>query len=603
MSNQNRSDIETKIQYDIVLVGGSPSNFALAHRLVDLAKQSGQHFTMAILEKGKEFGAHVLSGAVSNPRVIKKLFPNYEELGFPLEAVCSESHMTVLGNEKVWNVPGMLVPDGMKKEGYFILTLSHVVYWMANQLKEKLKEMPEGHPGIEIDFFPGFAAHEVLYDPERPEKVIGVQVVEANEESADIERLYARLVCFGDKGFLSRDLIAKLGLRENPQSYAVGVKEVWELKPEKACTGKVWHTMGFPVVDGSFGGGFVYGMKDNKLTIGLIIALDSENPNINPQQRLQDYKKHPWLQDLIDGGKLQKYGAAILPYGGFYSLPQKFAVDGAMILGDALGVLDASALSGIDKGMECGYQAADVIHGILKNNGDFNEGNLTNYQTRVMSGFVGNEMKAGRYFHYAWNENPRLLKKYMPIVMEGIDNGNPIGGLINVGLRNNPFQCIGDALRLKGLMEGTLDIGPIKTKPDYQHIVPNYVPAGSIQVKTKVDKETLYSRADAVFYAHTKYHEENRHIDEFNADVCVTCISRYDKLGKEVPCVSDCTAEVHRIDEIALENAGGGVAVARRHGMSLENCVQCRTCEFVCPEVNLKVRPTMQGSGPDFMGL
>lgn len=584
------SNLENRIQYDVVLVGGSPSNLALAHRLVDLAKESGQHFTMAILEKGKEFGAHVLSGAVSNPRVIKKLFPNYEELGFPLEGVCTESHLTLLGNEKTWDVPNFLAPDGMKKEGYFILTLSHVVYWMATQLKEKLKDIPNA----EVDFFPGFAAHEILYDSENPSKVIGVQVVESGEADSDVERIYARLVCFGDKGFVSRDLISKLNLRDNPQLWAVGVKEVWELDPSKACPGKVWHTMGFPIVDGSFGGGFVYGMKDNKLTIGLIISLDSENPNINPQQRLQDFKKHPWLQDMLKGAKMGKYGAAVLPYGGYYSLPKQFATDGAILLGDALGVLDASALSGIDKGMECGYQAAEVIHNLLKSNSDFSAVNLADYQKRVMDGFVGKEMKAGRYFHHAWSENPRILKKYLPTVLQGVDNGNGFGGIINVGLSNNPFQCIGDALRLKGLMDGALDIGSLKYKKDFEHIDPKFKPLADIKVTSAVDKDTLYSRADAVFYAHTKYHEENRHIDEFSANTCVECITLYDSLNKETPCVSDCTAEVHRVDV---------VATVRSHGMSLENCVQCRTCEIICPEENLKVRPTMQGSGPDFMGL
>jgi electron-transferring-flavoprotein dehydrogenase len=178
-------------------------------------------------------------------------------------------------------------------------------------------------------------------------------------------------------------------------------------------------------------------------------------------------------------------------------------------------------------------------------------------------------------------------------VLDGVDGGSPWLGMLSVGFTNNPIQALSDALRLKGLMEGTKDIGPVRYQEDYKHIVPNFKPSRSISVNGFV-KETIYSRADAVFYAGTKYHEENRHIDEFNPDVCVKCIAIYDQLGKETPCVSDCTAEVHRID------VKGGT---RHHGMSLENCVQCRTCEIVCPEVNLKVRPTAQGAGPDFMGM
>jgi electron-transferring-flavoprotein dehydrogenase len=350
--------------------------------------------------------------------------------------------------------------------------------------------------------------------------------------------------------------------------------------------------MGFPLVDGSFGGGFIYGMKDNKLTIGLIISLDSENPNINPQQRLQDYKKHPWIQEMIHDGKLLKYGAALLPEGGYYSLPKKFTVKGAMLLGDALGVLDINRLSGIDKGMECGYQAAEVLHEAIKAN-DFSEATLAAYKDKVMNTFVGKELKEGRYFRHAWQENPRLLNNYLPKVMQGIDDSSPIVGLLSVGLTNNPIQATMDAIRLKKLMDGIADIGPVRYKPDYQHIVPNFTSPRNITTNG-FNKETVYSRADAVFYANTKYHEENRHIDEFNAETCTKCVARYDALGKETPCVSDCTAEVHRVDV---------VDDLRRHGMSLENCVQCRTCEIVCPEVNLRVKPAEQGSGPDFMGL
>lgn len=575
-----------RIEYDVILVGGSPSNLALAHHLVDLAKESGVSFSMAILEKGKEFGAHILSGAVSKPHVIKKLFPDYKENGFPIEAVCHESNFSVLANKSKWDVPESILPDGLKKQGYLVLTLSHVVYWMVNNLKEKLKEIPN----VVMDFFPGFSAHEIVYDGN---KVVGVQVVEHATGNANEDNIYGKVTCFGDKGFVSRNHIAKLNLRDNPQIWSVGVKEVWELAPDKDYAGKVWHTMGFPLVEGTFGGGFIYGMKDRKLTIGMVISLDSANPNINPQQRLQDLKKHPWIQEMIKGGKMLKYGAALLPEGGYYSLPKKFATDGAMLLGDALGVLDIGQLSGVDKAMESGWQAADVLHEALKA-GDFSEAKLSSYKDKLMNSFVGKQLFEGRYFRQAWQENPRLLNKYLPTVMQGLDNdANGWMSMFSVGFKNNPFQAMQDGLRLKSLMEGKCDIGPVKYKEDFKHIVPNFKPARKISTNGFV-KDTIYSRPDAVFFAHTKYHEENRHIDEFNADVCVKCISTYDALGKDTPCVSDCTAEVHRVDI----QAG-----LRRHGMSLENCVQCRTCEIVCPEVNLKVRPTEQGAGPDFMGL
>ena len=580
-----------RLEFDVLLIGASPSNLVLAHRLVDLATESGTPLMLGVLEKGKDFGAHIVSGAVSNPRVLKKLFPDIESSDFPLEGICKDSTFTVLGNENHWNVPNALLPPGLKKHGYYILTLSHVVKWLVEKLQEKVSGLSDKN--IYAECFPGFAAHAAVYDGD---KCVGVQVVEQPTGNADEDNIYGRVVCFGDKGFVSRDVIAKFNLRENPQIWSVGVKEVWELPKDKNFENKVWHTMGFPLFDGSFGGGFVYGMKDNKLTVGFIMSLDSENPNLNPQQRLQDYKKHPWLQTMLSGATLLKYGAAILPEGGYYSLPKAFQIDGALFLGDALGVLDISGLSGVDKAMESGYIAAGVIHDVLKADGGFSKEELAPYQTQLMESFVGKELYAGRYFRYAWQENPRLLKSYLPIVANGVDKCSMIGpylGLVSVGLKNNPLQCMGDALRLKGLMEGTLNIGAITYKRDFEHIIPDFKPQHTPQF-AEFDSKTVYSRPDAVFYADPKYHEGNLHIDEFNADVCVQCIAKYDALQKDVPCVSDCTAEVHRIDEMNS---------ARRHGMSLENCIQCRTCEIVCPEVNLKVRAAEQGSGPDFTGL
>jgi electron-transferring-flavoprotein dehydrogenase len=280
----------------------------------------------------------------------------------------------------------------------------------------------------------------------------------------------------------------------------------------------------------------------------------------------------------------------LLPEGGYYSIPKKFSVPGALLLGDALGVLNVKNLAGIDRAMECGRVAAEVLHdGFVK--GDLSEAALAPYQARLQDSFVIKDSYRDRYFRWTFMENPRLLRKYIPKVCNGVDSGHPLLGVIKAGFPN-PFQAAGDGLRALGLMEGGKDIGPIKYEPDYKHIVPAFVPPK--YEEPNFDKTTIYSRPDAVFYASTKYHEGNKHIDEFNADVCVQCIKKYEGLGKTTPCVADCTAEVHRIDE---EGA------TKRHGMSLENCIHCRTCEIVCPEVNLRVKPTEQGSGPDFLGL
>lgn len=561
------------------MVGGSPSNLTLAYHLLELAKTSGKELSIAILEKGKEFGSHNMSGAVSNPHVLKKIWPNYSELGFPVEAICNDSHFSVLGTRKKWDVPHFMYPKELDKTGYLVLTLSYVTAWMARQVQEKAKEVPN----VAIDLFTGFSAHGVVFEDGR---VAGVKVTEDARSEEDY--VYAKFTAFGDKGFISRDVIDHFKLRDSSQIWSVGVKEVWQCN--QSYEGKVWHTLGWPLLDGTFGGGFVYGMKDNKLTIGMVISLDSQDPNMNPQLKLQEYKKHPFIQEMITGGKLLKYGAALLPEGGYYSLPKKFAVPGALLLGDALGVLDVKQLAGIDRSMECGYVAAEVLHDALVK-ADFSEQALAPYQQRLTDSFVIRDAYKDRYFRWAFIENPRLLGEYLPTITSGIDNSSPYLGMLAVGLKN-PIRAAADGIRSLSLIEGIKDIGPIKYYPDFKHIVPEFVPPKYDE--PPYDKSTIYSRPDAVFYASTKYHEGNRHIDEFNADVCVACITKYDKLGKTTPCVADCTAEVHRIDIIDE---------MKRHGMSLENCVHCRTCEIVCPEVNLRVKPTEQGSGPDFMGL
>jgi electron-transferring-flavoprotein dehydrogenase len=610
------------MDYNIVLVGGSPANLALAHRLVDLAKASGVALSIALLEKASQFGGHIVSGAVVKPAIFHKLFPHALDEGFPLEGVCDTSVFSVLSDTQAWDVPNALLPPGLRKEGAWVLTLSMVVGWMADQLKAKAKDVPN----VTLDLFTGFSATEVLYDGDRP---IGVSVQErTNNEPTPLENihpdnaLFGDVIVFGDKGFLSGEVIERHSLRPNPQLWSVGVKEVWTL-PDDAPSyeGKVWHTLGAPLTDGTFGGGFVYGLKNKRLAVGLIASLDSANPNLNPQQLLQRYKAHPWLQGLLKGATLTKYGAALLPEGGLYSLPTEFAVDGALFVGDALGVLEVSELNGVANAMESGYAAAEVLHTTYSQGLPLTvEASLKRYKHKVLSGAVGQSLRAGRYFRGAW-QNPRLLGSYLPHVLQGIERKNPVLGLLNAGLKTNPLQAVADATELALRLSGAFDFGELAYTPDHAHIKPDALkakPTQGIGHGAEAKLPTWFQREDAVFYAGPRYHHGNEHIDEFNADTCVSCITQYEAVGLTTPCVADCTAEVHRIDQklVAPQRvlANGELEAAsdddtshhvsvKVHGMSLENCIQCRTCEIVCPEQNLKVRPTAQGSGPDFFGL
>lgn len=589
------------ITYDLLLVGASPSNLTLAHRLCDLAKSKPEvNISVAILEKAEEFGGHIVSGAVVTKSIFDKAFPNHIADGMPIESVCQESHFAMLSEHAKWDVPSVITRAALPefvKEGYYILTLSNVVAWMVQTLQAKVKDIPN----LTIDLYPGFGAHKVIIENN---KVTGVAVSKTGEPNED--NVYASVVCFGDKGFLSKDVINHFGLEGNPQLWSVGVKETWRLAPgAPSMKGKVYHTLGYPTLDGTLGGGFVYGLDHNRLTLGLVISLDSPNPNIHPQKQLQEYKKHPWIQKLLKGGELLNYGAAVLPEGGIASLPKSFQVNGAVMLGDALGLLDMKSLAGVDKAIESGYLAAEAVFNAFTTR-DFSAQGLAGYQEHLMESAYMDKLKSNRYFRKAFLDNPDLLSTLLPKFLAGIETANTpiIGGLLGptLGALNvafsHPIKAITQTLKAGIYMNAPEEVkSEIKYKAGYKNINPNF-PKELIkrnQGSQDYVKNTIYSREDAVFYAHTKYIEHPDHIDEFSADTCLKCINKYDSVKLDVPCVSDCTAEVHRLDI-----QGEGIKV---HAMSLENCVQCRTCELICPEQNLRVNAALAGAGPDFRGL
>ena len=577
----------------MILVGASPSNLTLAHRLCELIKNKPElHLSVAILEKSENFGGHIVSGAVVNKAIFDKAFPDHIEDAMPIESVCEESTFSILSSQKKLDVPNVvtraMLPDFIK-DGYYILTLSNVVAWMAETLEKKAVEIPN----ITIDLFPGFAATKVIIEED---KVVGVQVAESGNPIED--NIYASVTCFGDKGFISKDVIKHFGLESNPQLWSVGVKETWKLSNNApSMKGKVFHTLGYPVLDGTLGGGFVYGLDHNRLTIGLVISLDSKNPNIHPQKQLQEYKKHPWLQKLLEGGELLHYGAAVLPEGGVASLPKQFQVNGALLLGDALGLLDVKSLAGVDKAIESGYLAAETLLESFTGR-DFSANSLKSYQEELDHSPLMDKYKQNKYFRKAFLENPELLEKYLPIILDSMDKfGNPIIGALNIAV-TDPFNAIKASYKSFLYLNAPSEVQEdITYKEGYKNIEPNF--SKKLMERglgmTEFSKATIYSREDAVFYAQTKYEEHPNHIDEFSMDTCLTCVNKYEAIGIDVPCVSDCTAEVHRLDI-----KDGDIKV---HAMSLENCVQCRTCELICPEQNLRVNPAYAGAGPDFRGL
>jgi electron-transferring-flavoprotein dehydrogenase len=589
---KNTTKQKGPITYDLVLIGASPANLTLAHRLCDLmALKPEMHLSVAILEKSEEFGGHIVSGAVVNKKIFDKAFPNHIEDGMPIESICEESSFALLGRKKKFDVPSAitraLLPD-FCKEGYYVLTLSNVVAWMAETLQAKAATVPN----LDIDMYNGFPATEIRYENDK------ISAVKVSNTGVDLEDyVHGDLFCFADKGFLSKDIIKKFELADNPQIWSVGVKETWRLRSDAPyLKGKVWHTLGFPTLDGTLGGGFVYGLDHNRVTIGQVISLDSKNPNIHPQKQLQELKKHPWLQNILRDGELLHYGAAVLPEGGPASLPKAFQVDGALLMGDALGLLDVKALAGVDKAMESGYIGAEVVFESFSKR-DFSKEQLSKYQKKLLASPFMDKYKANRYFRQAFIKNPDLLEKYLPIFVDGFDKGGFLWGGLKAFLANPIGLTVQTFSALIHLNAPNEINDEVRYMPGYEHIDPNFTKEmiARNQSDEKYQKTTIYSREDAVFYAQTKYEVHPEHIDEFSAETCLKCIKTYEAKGLDVPCVSDCTAEVHRLDI-----RDGGVKV---HGMSLENCVQCRTCELICPEQNLRVNAAYSAGGPNFKGL
>ena len=546
------------LEIDVLFVGAGPASLSGAIHLDRLLKENGEEPSIAIIEKGAEVGAHSLSGAIVDPRALQELIPDYMDKGVPFESEVKEEHMHYLSLSRKFPFP--FIPKSMSHHGCYVASLGKLTRWLGNICEEQ-----------GIDIFCGFSGSELLYEDDR---VVGVRLGDRgidkngqpkpNYEAGGDIRAKVTVLGEGTHGNLTKELITKCHLRsgKNPQVWALGVKELWQMPPDTVPAGYVAHTMGFPLGHDIFGGGFIYGMKNDIWNVGIVVGLDYSDSNVDPHHELQSLKTHPWVRSLLDGGEMIAYGAKTLPEGGYFSIP-KLTVGGAMLIGDSAGFLNGQRLKGIHLAMKSGMLAADVIRDALDNN-RFDDEMLSSFETKVQESWIHDELWKVRNFH------------------QGFDRGL-LAGLCNAGL---------------GLVTGGRAWGlfnRLQSKEDYLHLTKlNKTAEGEYHDRynnLKFDGKYLFDKVTDVYHSATSHDEDQiPHLHVHDTDICITkCVEEFGN-----PCEKFCPADVYEI--VTEENN-------RRLQINFSNCVHCKTCDIMDPYQIINWVPPEGGGGPVWINL
>jgi len=542
------------MEVDVLFVGAGPATLASAYHLVDTCAARGLEApSVLVIEKGAEVGDHMLSGAAINPRAIRELMPDFVEQGFPTEYVCTKD-MTYLfiGNAAI---PLPVNLPFFRKKGYHVASLYNVARWLAKKCEEK---------GIEI--YAGFAGDRLLYDGQR---VAGVRLgdvgVDRNGKPKPIYQpgmeIRAKVTVLGEgvRGNLTKQLIERFELDgENPQVYETGIKEIWRIQPEKHVPGRVVHGILPANLPKYFGGMWLYDMKDNLVSYGMVCALDAASPFHDPHLEAQKFKTHPWMRDLLDGGELVRYGAKTMPLGGMSSMP-KLYVDGALIVGDAAGFCNAEKLSGVHMAMKSGMMAADtVVEALLQQ--DFTSKTLGGYAERYRQSWAFDEHWKVRNFHGSWEIGTLFFFMNQPVRM--ITNGR---GLVD------PIRFEAGHRHMKKLAE---------------------LPEGKRQKERfELDGKLTFSKEHLVQFSGAAHEpDQPSHLVVADTELCRTqCREEYGN-----PCESFCPAAVYEmVDD--TERLGEKKLVIHH-----ENCVHCKTCDVADPYQVITWTPPEGGEGPSY---